>query len=95
MCRDMDPQSFEPDTDPRPHILDPDPNPRLLNQSSCKSLTKLRLLLKKTHCQEAQKMDRVLTFRSLLQGRHTDPDPAGMIADPCLYTYPDPNLDRI
>ena len=94
MCRDMDPQSFEPDPDPRPHILDPDPNLRLLNQSLCKSLTKPRLLLKKNSLPGSPKKW-ILTFRSLLQGRHTDPDPAGMIADPCLYSYPDPNLDRI
>ena len=55
MCRDMDPQSFEPDPDPMPHILDPDPHPRLLNQPSRKSLTELSLLLKKTHCQKAKK----------------------------------------
>jgi len=88
MCREMDPQSFEPDPDPMPHILDPDPNPRLLNQSSRKSLTELRLLLKNS-LPESQK--EILTFQSLLQGWHTDPDPAGMFADPCLYTYPDPN----
>ena len=85
----MDPQSFEPDPDPMPHILDPDPNPRLLNQSSRKSLTELRLLLKKTRCQKAKK--EILIFQSLLRGRHTDPDPAGMFADPCLYSYPDPS----